>query len=65
MNKKKNLIIVLILVIVLFLIYFIFFNKKYSVTIYKYEINNKRLISSTKTTEGIVIDEYNLKSKNS
>ena len=63
MNKKKNLIIVLILVIVLFLIYFIFFNKNYSVTIYKYEINDKRLISSTKPTEGIVIDKYNLKCK--
>ena len=65
MNKKKNIIIILlILVIFLVLAYFIFFNKDYTLTVYKYKLNNEEYISLSVPKEGTLIDKYNVKCNN-
>ena len=46
MVKKKKIIIIilLILIVLLALVYFLIFNKSYTLTVYKYQINNQENI---------------------
>lgn len=65
MNKKRNIIIILlILVIFLVLAYFIFFNKDYTLTVYKYKLNNEEYISLSVPKEGTLIDNYSVNCNN-
>ena len=46
-KKKKIIIILLILIVLLALVYFLIFNKSYTLTVYKYQINNQENIGKT------------------
>ena len=63
MVKKKKIIIIilLILIVLLALVYFLIFNKSYTLTVYKYQINNQENIGKTMPKDATLIEQYDVK----
>lgn len=63
MGKKKKIIIIilLILIVLLVLLYFLIFNKSYTLTVYKYQINNQENIGKTMPKDATLIEQYDVK----
>ena len=63
MVKKKKIIIIilLILIVLLALAYFLIFNKSYTLTVYKYQINNQENIGKTMPKDATLIEQYDVK----
>lgn len=63
MVKKKKIIIIilLILIVLLVLLYFLIFNKSYTLTVYKYQINNQENIGKTMPKDATLIEQYDVK----
>lgn len=60
-KKKKIIIILLILIVLLALVYFLIFNKSYTLTVYKYQINNQENIGKTMPKDATLIEQYDVK----
>ena len=60
-KKKKIIIILLILIVLLALVYFLIFNKSYTLTVYKYQINNQENIGKTMPKNATLIEQYDVK----
>ena len=60
-KEKKIIIILLILIVLLVLVYFLIFNKSYTLTVYKYQINNQENIGKTMPKDATLIEQYDVK----
>ena len=60
-KKKKIIIILLILIVLLVLVYFLIFNKSYTLTVYKYQINNQENMGKTMPKDATLIEQYDVK----
>ena len=60
-KKKKIIIILLISIVLLVLLYFLIFNKSYTLTVYKYQINNQENIGKAIPKDATLIEQYDVK----